>query len=57
MGEKKYQMPQAFENGFLKSEYPNFLENFKKKAEIEEKIEALDKEVREKKEQLKALVI
>ena len=57
VGEKKYQMPQAFENGFLKSEYPNFLENFKKKAEIEEKIEALDKEVREKKEQLKALVI
>lgn len=57
VGEKKYQMPQAFENGFLKSEYPDFLENYKKKAEIEEKIEVLEKEVREKKEQLKALVI
>ena len=57
VGEKTFQVPQAFDNGFLKSEYPDFLENIKRKAEIEEKIEALDKDIVEKKEQLKALVI
>lgn len=57
VGEKTFQVPQAFDNGFLKSEYLDFLENVKKKAEIDEKIEALDKDIVEKKEQLKALVI
>lgn len=57
VGEKTFQVPQAFDNGFLKSEYPDFLENIKKKAEIEGKIEILDKEIGEKKGQLKALVI
>ena len=57
VGEKTFQIPQAFDNGFLKSEYPDFLENIKKKTKIEGKIETLDKDIREKKEQLKALII
>lgn len=56
-GEKTFQVPQAFDNGFLKSEDPDFLDNIKKKAEIDGKIEALDKKIKEKKEQLTALVI
>ena len=54
-GRKLFHIPQAFEQGFLKAEYPDFLENYKKKAEIEEQIETLDREIREKKEQLKVL--
>lgn len=57
VGEKTFQVPQAFDNGFLKSEDPDFLDNIKKKAEIDGKIEALDKKIKEKKEQLTALVI
>lgn len=57
VGEKTFQIPQAFDNGFLKSEYQDFLENIKKKTEIEGKIDALDKDIREKKEQLKDLII
>lgn len=57
VGEKTFQVPQAFDNGFLKSEYLDFLDNIKKKAEIDREIEALDKDIKEKKEQLKTLVI
>lgn len=57
VGEKTFQIPQAFDNGFLKSEYPDFLDNIKKKDEVEGNIEALNKEIKEKKEQLKALII
>ena len=57
IGEKTFQIPQAFDCGFLKSESPDFLENIKKKTAIEGEIEALSKEIEEKKEQLKALKI
>ena len=57
VGEKTFQIPQAFDNGFLKSEYPDFLDNIKKKAKVEGKIEVLNKEIEEKKNQLKALII
>ena len=56
-GEKTFQVPQAFDNGFLKSEFPDFLDNIKKKAEIDGKIEAFNKEIEEKKELLEALII
>ena len=52
IGEKKYQLPQAFEKGYLVSEYPDFLESFKKNKEIHDEIEILSKQIEEKKEQL-----
>ncbi|MCR5772782.1 MAG: hypothetical protein K6G87_16290 [Butyrivibrio sp.] len=57
VGKKAFQVPQAFESGFLKSEYPDFLDNIKKKAEIRQKMDILDEEIAEKKKQLKTLII
>lgn len=57
VGEKTFQIPRAFDDGYLKSEYPDFLDSMKKKAKIDGKIETLRKEMEEKKEQLAALII
>lgn len=56
-GEKVFQMPQAFENVFLESEYSDFLSNIKKKMIIDSEIEALNKEIETKREILEALII
>lgn len=56
-GEKTFQIPQAFDMGFLRSEYPDFLENIKKKTEVDAKIQTINNEIDEKKEQLAALII
>ena len=57
VGEKSFQIPRAFEEGFLKSEYPGFLDDLKKKLEIESKIDEFSNEIASKKEQLKNIVI
>ena len=57
MGEKTFLLPQAFEKGFLKSEYPDFLESIYKKNEIDGEIEVVRSTIEEKKEQLTNLII
>ena len=57
MGEKKFLLPKAFEEGFLVSEYPDFLESIKKNNEIEVKIDVMSRLIQEKKRQLAALII
>lgn len=57
IGEKKHQLPQAFDSGFLVSEYPDFLESFKKSKEIDVEVENVNKRNGEIKKQLSALVI
>ena len=55
--EKKYQLPQAFESGYLVSEYPDFLESFKKAKEIDFKVEKISNRIEEINKQLSALMI
>ena len=57
IGEKTFHMPEAFKMGFLRSEYPDFLENIAKRAEIDEKIESFNRAIKEKKEILETLII
>ena len=57
VGEKIFQIPQAFEKGYLTSEYPEFLEAILKKAAIDEKIESLDSVIKEKQDILETLII
>ena len=57
MGEKKFLLPKAFEEGFLVSEYPDFLESIKKNNEIEVEIDVMSRLIQEKKRQLAALII
>ena len=55
--ENRFQMPRAFEEGHLISEYPDFLENYKRKNEINKQIEILSNLIKEKKELLSDLII
>ena len=57
MGEKKYQLPQAFESGYLVSEYPDFLDSFKKDKGIDLEMEKINKTIEEIKRQLSTLMI
>ena len=57
VGEKTFLLPQAFEKGFLTSEYPDFLESINKNNEIDGEIKAVSKAIEEKKEQLANLII
>ena len=57
IGEKKHQLPQAFDSGFLVSEYPDFLESFKKSQEIDVEVENVNKRIGEIKKQLSVLLI
>lgn len=54
---KTFQLPQAFEKGYLTSEYHDFLENIKQEYMLNDQIEALAKAIEEKKEQLAVLII
>ena len=57
VGERKHQLPQAFERGYLVSEYPDFLESFKKAKELELEMENLNNRIEEINKQLGALMI
>ena len=57
VGEKPFLLPQAFENGFLTSEYPDFLESINKNKEIDGEIEAVSRAIEGKKKQLANLII
>ena len=57
IGEKKYQLPQAFESGYLVSEYPDFLENFRNAKEFDIKVENINDRIEEINQQLSALMI
>lgn len=53
----KFQIPKAFEEGHLESEYAGFVESMSERSEIVKRIEAIDKEIEERKKQLSTLVI
>ena len=57
VGEKTFLLPQAFENGFLTSEYPDFLESINKNKEIDGKIENVNRAIEEKKDILNKIKI
>lgn len=57
VGERKHQLPQAFERGYLVSEYPDFLESFKKAKELDLEMENLNNRIEEINKQLGALMI
>ena len=57
VGERKYQIPQAFEKGYLESEYPDFLEKYIKNKTITDDIDNLSKKSEEIKNQLSSLII
>ena len=52
-----FQMPQAFETGFLQSEYPDFLSDIKKMMEVDRRIMYIKDEIEKRKEQLDSLII
>ena len=53
----QFKIPDSFESGFLKSEYPDFLANITRGIEIDKNIETVSKRIEECKEQLEALII
>lgn len=55
--ENRFQMPRAFEEGYLISEYPDFLENYKRKNEINEQIDVVSNEIKRIKDYLFSLII
>lgn len=57
IGERKHQLPQAFENGYLESEYPEFLDSFKKAKEIDLEVKNMNDRIEEIDKQLSALMI
>ena len=54
---KTFQFPQAFYSGFLESEYKDLLEILEIRCELVKRINELDSNIKEKKIQLKSLVI
>ena len=56
-GVKTFQIPWAFEQGYLTSEYPDFLENVKKRDAIDKEIEAINGAIKEKTQKLETLII
>lgn len=52
-----FQMPQAFETGFLQSEYPDFLSDIKKMMEVNRRIVYIRNEIEIRKDKLDTLVI
>ena len=55
--ENRFQMPRAFEEGHLISEYPDFLENYKRKNDINEQIDVVSNEIKRIKDYLFSLII
>lgn len=53
----QFKIPDSFESGFLKSEYPDFLANITRRIEIDKNIEIASKRIKECKEQLETLII
>ena len=50
-------IPQAFVQGHLVSEYPDFLESVTQRYEIDKQIEDVNNTIKEKKDQLAAQII
>lgn len=57
IGEKSFQVPMAFENGFLTVNQVNYVGTVKKHKELDEKIGIVEDSLKEKKSQLKKLII
>ncbi len=53
----RFVMPGPFESGFLQSEYPGFLRDTKRLADVDKRINEIKKEVDERKDRLHELII